>query len=352
MNDTPKDKEKSKWAGSRGVSNFMKLCERISARAGDAELIKEALAAGLGVHELWLDGGRAMHVAARAGRSDLVAELITAGGDMHATTCWGFTPADEAASQGNIKCLNAMISAGYDVNQKGIDGFTLLMRACANASSGDQVNINKCIVFLIKAGACPKALNKYNQSAVALAAQTGFPEKIRKLSRAGAPVNSFDTNDVTPLGEALNGGHIDCAKALLSLGASVEAKNEKTGETELMRAAEIGNLVGVQFLIKEGAALNAESKNRWTAAGLAAANGHSQVLSWALDNGGDWTKGGEGGVDLREILRQAIVPHELRSQCLEVVRRCEALKEACDLKSELQVVKGLVKGIKAGGLRL
>jgi ankyrin repeat protein len=75
---------------------------------------------------------------------------------------------------------------------------------------------------------------------------------VKLLLRKGYDIN-FETGGTTPLSGASNGGHEEMVKLLISRGADLNRKNGISGESALMSAAEMGQLVTVKVLLSSGA---------------------------------------------------------------------------------------------------
>jgi len=81
----------------------------------------------------------------------------------------------------------------------------------------------------------------------------------------------------TPLYQAVQYGHIDCAGALLALGASLESRT-RSGATPLYIASDRGHLSLVNLLLDAGADATVATELQMTPLLVAAFNGHRDVL--------------------------------------------------------------------------
>ena len=88
----------------------------MAAKAGDAEAVKEFLAAGTDVKRD--DPFTPLHWAALHGHKEIAELLITNGADVNATTAWGSTPLHKAAQNGHKEIVELLIAKGADVNAK------------------------------------------------------------------------------------------------------------------------------------------------------------------------------------------------------------------------------------------
>jgi len=143
------------------------------------------------------------------------------------------------------------------VNTVDPDGTTALHWAARN----NDVDL---AARLLKAGANPKAANRYNVTPFYLAAQNGSAEMLQLLLKAGVDPNATTNLQETALMTVARNGSVDAAKVLLDAGAKVDAREEWHTETALMWAAAERHPAVVAFLIQRGAAVNVKSKsNEW-----------------------------------------------------------------------------------------
>ncbi len=143
------------------------------------------------------------------------------------------------------------------VNTVDPDGTTALHWAARN----NDVDL---AARLLKAGANPKAANRYNVTPFYLAAQNGSAEMLQLLLKAGVDPNATTNLQETALMTVARNGNVDAAKVLLDAGAKVDAREAWHTETALMWAAAERHPAMVAFLIQRGADVNAKSKaNEW-----------------------------------------------------------------------------------------
>ena len=92
------------------------------------------------------------------------------------------------------------------------------------------------------------------KSALHLAAEAGNLEVIEALPRAGVKklLDELDAADRTPLMYAAGKGNIQTARALIEMGADINARNS-TGDTALRMAASDGTLEVAKLLLEAGA---------------------------------------------------------------------------------------------------
>ena len=154
-----------------------------------------------------------------------------------------------AVVMGEPKIVDLLLKAGASTLRKDNLKESLLMIACQYNLPGHF----RCVELLINAGAdvnvsSPHAMSKFDvrkseetmtmtkPARTPLAAAGNHRGKLRLLIRAGADVNSTDTDGTTELMFAAAGGHINSVKILLANGADVHAR-ENQGKTALSYAA-------------------------------------------------------------------------------------------------------------------
>jgi ankyrin repeat protein len=121
-------------------------------------------------------------------------------------------------------------------------------------------------------------LLELERDCVAVAAQNGDAEALKKLIANGAAVHATFDRGVTTLMRAAENGHVAAVKVLIDNGAEINADINATddrGLTALMRAAQNGHFVVVQVLIAKGADIHATDKQGVNALMLAAYSRHT-----------------------------------------------------------------------------
>ncbi|KAK6514396.1 hypothetical protein TWF506_008791 [Arthrobotrys conoides] len=120
-----------------------------------------------------------------------------------------------------------------------------------------------------------------------LAAHFGLREPIQLLVREGAELDAEDEDGYTPLSRAAITGHTNVAEFLVGEGANLEAEGNIYGQTPLLLAAISGHAAVVELLVREGANLKAKDIEGHMPLSLAARHGHMaivELLNKALDS--------------------------------------------------------------------
>jgi uncharacterized protein len=142
-----------------------------------------------------------------------------------------------------------------NVNRRNSDGSTPLQWAVYEGNLAEAKR-------LLKAGADPKAANKYGATPMSLAAEVGNADMIALLLEAGANADSPNPEGQTALMAVARTGNVTAAELLLKGGATVDAREKWGGQTALMWASARRHPEMMQLLIAKGADVNARSAVR------------------------------------------------------------------------------------------
>ncbi len=150
-----------------------------------------------------------------------------------------------AARCGDLDVVELLLEKGANVNAETPGRWTALTSSAWNGSSD--------MVELLQGRAAAKTLM--------CAACLGDLKLLQQLSKEEADVNLKTPGDErTPLMGAARRGYLDVMKALIALGANVNAK--AAGHTALTVAAEKGNAEVVRLLLDKGADVTARANGR------------------------------------------------------------------------------------------
>lgn len=113
-------------------------------------------------------------------------------------------------------------------------------------------------------------------------------EAVAHLLHAGANPNVTDKNGSTPLVYAMQQGHQEIAKLVLSAGADVNYKNPFNGNTALISSVDVPkNLEMIKFLVYHGAHLDEINSKGETVLFKAVENNEKDVVSFLVGSGAD-----------------------------------------------------------------
>ena len=239
------------------------LADAIENGRRDAAL--ELLQKGADVNAAQADGATPLHWAAYKLDADLVEKLLKRGAKAATQNRFGATPLGEAAKAANLTIMQLLLKAGAPVDVANADGETALMLASRTGS-------NEVVSRLIAAGANVNAREAWrDQTSLMWAAEGGYVDLVKVLIQHGADVHARaavndwgsqitnepraqyrPTGGLTPLLYAARAGCVDCVRAILAAGESVD-RPTPDGETALMLAIDNYEFDTAKALLDAGA---------------------------------------------------------------------------------------------------
>jgi ankyrin repeat protein len=163
----------------------------------------------------------------------------------------------DAAMRRDTGGIRALLAERVDVNAPGQDGTPALHWVV-------RVDDVETAALLIRAGADPRAANRYGVTPLSLAASNGNAAMIRLLIEVGVDPNGADRTGETALMSAARVGNLDAVRGLLDAGAVVDARDPAFQQTALMFAARGNHPDVVRLLIERGAEVGAKTRTGQT----------------------------------------------------------------------------------------
>jgi uncharacterized protein len=207
----------------------------LAAERGRLALVRALIEAGVSVRKPEI-GGRALQLAAQGERADVARALMEAKAPLGFSAWEGEPALHAAAARGQSVVAEALLEAGLDPDQLDRAGQTALMRAAAGGH-------DLAAASLLRLGAAPELADRDGWTALMHAAahpSSGSVTLIRDLVRAGAAVNRRAGPDgKTPLMIAAEKGNDLATDELLRSGA--QAALTSGGKTALDFALAEGN---------------------------------------------------------------------------------------------------------------
>lgn len=295
-----------------------------AAEAGHLEIVDLLLNAGVDVNGLGDNHASALQAAAWGGHLDVVRRLLLAGASVDIASKWGWRPIHSALWTGRQDIAQLLLDHGARVDvfvaaaTGRIDDLRRLLREPLPlgfeksygplpiiwAVRGGQIEVLKQFFdnpAALATRSTPEALpspipvpaSPNGLTLLHIAAQAGQVETIRWLVSRGAALEATGTENffgpyyqMTPLCAAAAAGKIAGAKALLDLGADIEATASRlapnrgyafNGSPPLVLAATEGHADMVAFLLDHGADINSEANKSIAALDMAAERGQLEV---------------------------------------------------------------------------
>ena len=209
----------------------------LAAERGRHALVRTLIEAGAGVRKPEI-GGRALQLAAQEGHVDVARTLMEAKAPL-GFSAWENEPLlHAAAARGQWLVAEALLEAGLDPDQVDRNGQTALMKAAAGGH-------DKAVASLLRLGAAPELADRDGWTA---------------LMHAAAHPSS---------------GTVTAIRDLVRVGAAVNRRAAPNGKTPLMIAAEKGNELGTDELLRSGAQPALQSGGK-TALDFALAEGNKR----------------------------------------------------------------------------
>jgi ankyrin repeat protein len=202
-----------------------------------AGLIAPLVQAGARIDAADASGATPLIAAAAAGADDCVEALLTAGARPALVDKRGRTALWHAANRGSTTSVD-MLSGKSPVNAADADGTTPL--AAAAARGHDAV-----IRALLGAGADAGITSRSGNTPLHVAAAAGHGSSIKLLAGSSGDVDTVNRHQETALILAVRARCIDCARTLLTAGASARLRN-----SDGLTAADVAGLSGDPALIK------------------------------------------------------------------------------------------------------
>jgi ankyrin repeat protein len=221
-------------------------------RAGDLAAVSDLLRSGIEVNHPGPDGLTPLMVAAGLGQSQTVELLLTAGAQPLAIEPrMGATALHKAAQSGNADIICMLLAAGAFIDQQSPSlGNTALMDAVLQKQE-------EAVRQLLARGAKTTLRNHWQQTALELAYEDGLEVVARVI--VGHEQALAATACAQPLMGAVKSGDVDEVRRLLAAGTDVNVRTPVVGGFD----------------------------DDYTALGLAARDGHTEIAHVLLEAGAD-----------------------------------------------------------------
>ncbi len=234
----------------------------------------------------------------------MLRELLGNGADPNEQDTVGRTPLFYSMDHLDFVVLKALLESGVDPNARDKQGVTPLsvakedhisaveplLAAGAYAlelemSAAIQENDIKAVTALLDAKADPNSTDLQGRSPLENALNAGHPEILRLLVSRRANVNAVDKDEWTPLRMAVSNGNLADVRFLLENGADAKAISSD-GQNVLMFAQKPGSLELIRLLVEHGASVRGRIKdNNRSVFEMLAESADAPTIQFLLDNG-------------------------------------------------------------------
>ncbi|XP_076257576.1 tankyrase isoform X2 [Rhynchophorus ferrugineus] len=263
------------------------------------QVVEFLLQQGADVHAKDKGGLVPLHNACSYGHYEVTELLVKHGASVNVADLWKFTPLHEAAAKGKYEIVKLLLKHGADPSKKNRDGATPLDLV----REGDQD-----VADLLRGNAA--LLDAAKKGNLARVQRLVTPENINCRDAQG--------RNSTPLHLAAGYNNVEVAEYLLENGADVNAQ-DKGGLIPLHNASSYGHLDIAALLIKYSTVVNATDKWGFTPLHEAAQKGRTQLCALLLAHGADpFLKNQEGQApvdlasadDVRCLLQDAMASQQ------------------------------------------
>ncbi|MBL7792941.1 MAG: ankyrin repeat domain-containing protein [Saprospiraceae bacterium] len=230
---------------ARRQSGYQSTALMETALRNDLEAAKLLLSRGAGVNLRDSIGDTALHWAAFYGRLEIARLLCENGAGLSITSREG-TPLDVALWQFNDAVADYL--AAKDAAKRQSGEFVEAVRA------GNEAAVNQ----LLRAGANHDQMDGIGSPVLVIAASRGFYDIVKLLLKKEADPDLMNRVGQTALCRAVYFGHEDIAKLLVSHGASINKAGPHYQMTPLHAAAKSAQPAIGQWLIENGARVDAQ----------------------------------------------------------------------------------------------
>lgn len=207
----------------------------------------------------------------------------------------------------------------------------LLMGSLAIAQTPEQIDsFTKATKFddvaevkaLLQAGVSPNVIDSKGNPMLIVAIRDKSPKVIDLLLKnPSINANLSNKSGETPLMIAAIEGELSVVKALV-LEKKVDVN--KTGWTPLHYACSSGRLEVAEFLVSNGAMVNALSPSETTPLMMAVSSGNDRLIKYLLDNGADLAirnQQGFSAIDVAELFSKNEIRDGLKSRWMKLYKQ-------------------------------
>jgi ankyrin repeat protein len=251
-----------------------------AARDGNAVLVDYLIEKGAKTDIQNNQGKTPLHLAATFDRKDAVAALVKRGAALETRDPYGRTAFVLCARErGGVGTAKLLLDAGADINARDKFDETALGLAAWRGK-------REFVDMLLEKGAAVPAPGEQWGQLVSMSASTGLPNLFVRLTKDGPNLASVDAFKNSLLHEAARGGAAEIVDALLGMGFDPSAQ-DSYGWTPLHYAALDGRVEAVKKLIERGAPLGSRTIAGQSAWNVAKERGMEHVAALLASKGAD-----------------------------------------------------------------
>ncbi|CEJ90318.1 hypothetical protein VHEMI06109 [[Torrubiella] hemipterigena] len=220
--------------------------------AGELEIVKQLVASGASI-ESNPNKENAFHLSVRDRHCDISDFFLLKGMDPSLRGPNDITTLNIAAGLGDVDMVKTLLAAGVPVFFFYVILFFEIYTPLFDAAEGGHVQIMRILLVLLAHGASISATRLWGLTALHIAARNGYTEAVRILLDHGSDISAVAHRQHTALEHAVTGRHFDMLELLIGRGAS-----ESAGDVAhaLRISVSLTFVQAAEFLIKNGANVN------------------------------------------------------------------------------------------------
>ena len=229
----------------------------------------------------------ALNAASLNGHENVVKFLLSHNCDIHTKDSKGATPLISATLSGHREVVRLLLEAGADADTP--TNFPNQYTAITMAYSK---GFSEILSLLINSERNKKESCHKFQNSLCYGIGKKYDDLIPLLVAAGANANTVFDDGSNLVTQAISSKNYSTLGVLLSCGATINDTTlndaDSEGQTLLIKCAETGADIAVDYLIKTGADIEKKDSKGMTALMKASEKGHVNVVSLLLQSGAQW----------------------------------------------------------------
>jgi ankyrin repeat protein len=272
----------SKGARINSVNNGWNTPLHEAVSNGKEELAKMLIEKGADIGKQNAMGNSPLHIAAQHNRKATAELLIAKGADLESKTISQLTPLNLLTLMTkDLDIAGRLIEKGADVNTKSRNGSTPLMNA-AHQGSPEMIDL------LLDAHADYDTANGGTMTMLTMASLVGSVRLFKHaVARGGPGYFQNESGNRALMRSALSGGSLEIVKILQDMRIPLSLEANRSGWTPLHYAAANAKPGMLEFLVRNGADINARTNAGQSAYNVAEENGQKEILGLILKLGGN-----------------------------------------------------------------